>query len=220
MLEAVIFDVDGTLIDSVDAHADAWTETLKDFGYEVDFDEVRQQIGKGGDQLLAEFLSKEEIAREGRAIEEARSRLFKRDYLPDLVAFPKVRELFEELIAADCRVVLASSAKGDELETYKEKAEITDLVDDETSKDDAEKSKPHPDIFEAALQKLGVDKKHVLVVGDSPWDAIAARKIGLRCHGVLCGGFAEKDLLEAGFSKIFQDPAHLLRKCHEMVEEW
>ncbi len=219
MLQAVIFDVDGTLIDSVDAHAHTWTETLRDFGYEVDFDDVRCQIGKGGDQLMAEFLSKEDIAKDGAAIEKARKELFQKDYLPDVKPFPKTRELFEALIDADCKVVLASSANDEEIEVYKDKADIADLVDSETSKDDAEKSKPHPDIFEAALEKLpDIPKENIVVIGDSPWDAIAAKKAGLRSIGVLCGGFAEKDLLEAGFSEIYQDPAHLLRKCEDIVE--
>lgn len=219
MLQAVIFDVDGTLIDSVDAHAHSWTETLRDFGYEVGFDDVRHQIGKGGDQLMAEFLSKEEIAKDGEAIEKARKELFQKEYLPDVEAFPKTRELFERFIDAGCKVALASSANGEELEAYKEKADIADLVDSETSKDDAEKSKPHPDIFEAAMERLpDIPKSDIIVIGDSPWDAIAAQKAGLRSLGVLCGGFAEKDLREAGFSEIYQDPAHLLRKCEDIME--
>lgn len=218
MLQAVIFDVDGTLIDSVDAHAHCWTETLRDFGYKVDFDEVRAQIGKGGDQLMKEFLSEEQIRQDGKRIEEARSKLFTNEFLSTVKAFPKTRELFDELSAAGCRIVLASSANGNELDTYKEKADIVDLTEDETSKDDAAQSKPHPDIFEAAMEKLSnVPAQAVVVIGDSPWDAIAARKAGLRSIGVLCGGFPEQDLREAGFQKIYRDPADLLNHCDEIL---
>lgn len=211
MTKAFIFDMDGTLIDSVDQHARSWTETLREFGYDVDYDHVRRQIGKGGDQLMAEFLSKKDLKGEGTEIEEARKKRFRQKYLASIKGFPKVRELFERILADEKKIVLGSSAAGEELENYKKIANIADLIHDETSKDDAEKSKPHPDIFEAALEKLGgMPKDAVVVVGDSPWDAIAARKAGLRALGVLGGGFAEQDLVDAGFIAIYKDPADLL----------
>lgn len=211
MTKAFIFDVDGTLVDSVDAHAQSWTETLQEFGYDVDFPHVRAQIGKGGDQLMAEFLSKKDLKGEGRQIENARKERFQKNYLPSVKGFPKTRELFERILADDKKIVLGSSASGDELKTYKERADIADLVYDETSKDDAEKSKPHPDIFQAALKSLdGIPKEEVIVIGDSPWDAIAAKRAGLRAIAVLSGGFSEKDLRDAGFIAIYKDPADLL----------
>jgi len=213
MLKAVIFDVDGTLVDSVDAHAQAWTEILRQFGHPCEFARVRHQIGKGGDQLMKVFLSPDEIRRDGRAIEEARQRLYGENYLPEVKAFPKVRELFERILGDGKKAVLASSAHGEELEACKEKARITDLTGGETSRDDAKRSKPHPDIFQAALDKLGdVAPSEAIVVGDTPWDAIAARHADLRTIGVLCGGFPAAELRDAGCVAIYQGPADLLAR--------
>ena len=142
MINAVIFDVDGTLVDSVDLHAAAWQRAFAHFGYDVDFAAIRSQIGKGGDQLMPVFLPKEMVERRGKEIEDYRLALFKRDYLPRVRGFPKVRELFQRILAEGKRIALASSAKGDELDAYKKAADIVDLVDEETSSDDAERSKP------------------------------------------------------------------------------
>ena len=215
--EAVLFDVDGTLVDSVDLHARAWQEAFEHFGRRIPFGQIRSQIGKGGDQLIKEFLSAEELQRLGKELDEFRSDLYKRKYFGQVRAFPRVRELFEELLRRGIRIALASSAKGDELGTYKRIARIEDLVETETSADDAERSKPHPDIFEAALERLGrdVDKARTLVVGDSPWDAMAARKPGLRTIGMLCGGFPETDLRQAGCIALYRDPADLLDRLEE-----
>jgi HAD superfamily hydrolase (TIGR01509 family) len=210
MIEAVIFDVDGTLVDTVDQHATAWQRTFAHFGHEVTYDTVRSQIGKGGDQLMPVFLAKDELEQRGKEIEAFRKKLFQRDYLPEISGFPKVRELFERIIAAGKRVALASSAKGDELEAYKKAANIGDLVDAETSSDDAERSKPHPDIFQAALARLKLPPQSAIIVGDSPYDAEAAGKAGVKTIGVLCGGFPEADLRNAGAAEIFRDPADLL----------
>ncbi len=211
--EAAIFDVDGTLVDSVDLHARAWQEAFAHFGRRVPFEEVRAQIGKGGDQLLPVFFSQDDLARRGEAIDAYRSDLYKRKYLKMVRAFGETRELFQALLRRGLRVALASSARGDELETYKKLARIDDLIDAETSADDAGRSKPHPDIFEAALKRLGgVPKERVLVVGDTPWDAIAARRLGVRCVGMLCGGFAGRDLQDAGCVALYRDPSDLLSR--------
>ncbi len=217
MLRAVIFDIDGTLVDSVDLHARAWQEAFRHFGREIPFEQIRSQIGKGGDQLLPVFLSEEEIRNFGKELEEYRSNLFKREYLPLVRPFPKVRELFEKLRSDGKQIALASSAKGDELEAYKRIAGIADLVDAETSSDDAARSKPHPDIFAAALAKLGnPNPEEVKAVGDSPYDAQAARKLNLVTICVLCGGFPKADLCAAGCSRLYLDPAALL----DHYQEW
>ena len=213
MLKAVIFDIDGTLIDSVDLHAEAWQEALRHFGYDLPFDRVRAQIGKGGDLLMAALLPEEEVRRRGKEIEKYRLELFKGEYLPRVKPFPGVRELFERIKADGLRIALASSAKKEELERYKEIAGIADLVDAETSSDDAEKSKPHPDIFEAALERLeGVAADEAIAVGDTPYDAEAAGKAGIRTIGLLCGGWPEAELRAAGCVAIYRDPADLLRQ--------
>ncbi len=213
---AVIFDVDGTLIDSVDLHARAWSDAFAAFGRDVPFDTVRGQIGKGGDQLLPVFLADDEVDTLGKQIETRRSEIFKSRFLDTLQPFPDVRALFERLRQDGIRIALASSSKGEELERYKQIAEIEDLSDEQTTSDDAERSKPHPDIFAAALDRLGSpDPSRVVVVGDTPYDAEAARKLGLRTIGVLCGGFPEADLRREGAFAIFRDPADLLRRYAE-----
>ncbi len=211
MIRGVIVDVDGTIVDSVDLHAQAWQEAFKKFGREVPFEKVRHQIGKGGDQLMPVFFSKEELERFGKEMEEYRGEIYKRDHLSRVTGFPKVRELFERIRRDDKRIALASSAKKDELEVYKEIARISDLIEAETSADDAEKSKPHPDIFEVALKRLGgIAPEKIIVIGDTPYDAEAAGKARLRTVGVLCGGFSEEELRAAGCIAIYKDPADLL----------
>jgi beta-phosphoglucomutase-like phosphatase (HAD superfamily) len=145
--DAVIFDIDGTLIDSVDLHARAWVEAFAHFGYHVSFEQVRPQIGKGGDQLMPTFISVEVLQQIGHELERYRSDLFKRTYLPQVKPFPKVRDLLLKIRENDQRIALASSGKKDEVKEYKQIAQITDLVDVETWADDAERSKPAPDIF-------------------------------------------------------------------------
>jgi HAD superfamily hydrolase (TIGR01549 family) len=218
MIKAVIFDIDGTLVDSVDLHAQAWKEAFKQFGKDIPYEQVRHQIGKGADQLLPVFFSREELEEFGEELEEYRSKIFKRDYMPRVRAFPKVRELFERIKRDGKRIALASSAKEDELAEYKKIAQIADLVEEETSADDADKSKPHPDIFKAALDQLAdVSPSEAIAVGDTPYDAEAAGKIRLRTIGVLCGGFPEHELRAAGCMAIYQDPADLLDHYDESV---
>jgi HAD superfamily hydrolase (TIGR01549 family) len=218
MIKAVIFDIDGTLVDSVDFHAQAWQEAFRHFGKEIPFKKVRHQIGKGGDQLMPVFFSKEELEEFGDEMEKYRGELFKREYLPKVRAFPRVRELFQKIKDDGKRLALASSAKQDELKAYKKIANIEDLVEEETSSDDADKSKPHPDIFEAALERLGdIEPDEAVVVGDTPYDAEAAGKINLRTVGVLCGGFPEAELKAAGCVQIYQDPADLLARYDDSI---
>jgi HAD superfamily hydrolase (TIGR01549 family) len=218
MIKAVIFDIDGTLVDSVDLHAQAWKETFKQYGKDIPYEQVRHQIGKGGDQLMPVFFSQDELDEFGEEMEEYRGKIYKRDYLRRVRAFPQVRELFLKIKTDGKRLALASSAKEDELAAYKKLAQIEDLVEEETSADDAEKSKPHPDIFEAALEQLGgLAPEEVIVVGDTPYDAEAARKIRLRTIGVLCGGFPETELDAAGCIAIYEDPADLLARYNESI---
>lgn len=220
MIEAFIFDVDGTLIDSNDFHARAWQKALAEYGFEIPFDKIRVQIGKGADNFLPEFLTEKEIEKSGDKIAEARGEIFKKEYMPRVKPFPKVRELFERIKADGKKVALASSSKEDEVEEYKKIANIEDLVEKSTSTDDAKDSKPDPDIFQAALKLLGnPSKETVLVVGDTPYDAEAATKANLKIVGVLCGDFPEKDLREKGCVEIFQNPADLLKNYEKLLLE-
>ena len=211
MPKAVIFDVDGTLVDSVDQHARAWQDAFAEFGHQFEFSAIRSQIGKGGDQLLPVFLDKPHHDRISQALEAKRKEILQQRYLHSIEAFPRVRALFEHLRQCNFSIALASSAKGDELEHYKRIADIEDLVQEQTSSDDAKRSKPHPDIFQAAMSRLpGVSPEAAWVIGDTPYDVEAAAKIGLRTIGLLCGGFAEADLRRAGCAAIYSDPASLL----------
>ena len=211
MPAAVIFDVDGTLIDSVPQHAQAWQDAFKDFGHDIPFEDLRRQIGKGGDLLLPVFLSEDEIAEKGDALEKHRSKILKERYLPTIRGLPQVRALIERLLADGKQLALASSAKGDELQTYKKIADIEDLISVETSSDDAEESKPNPDIFQAALKRLdGIAADDAVVVGDTPYDAEAASKASIRTIGLLSGGWTAEELKQAGCIVTYRDPADVL----------
>jgi HAD superfamily hydrolase (TIGR01509 family) len=218
LIKAFIFDIDGTLIDSVDYHAEAWVKAFKKFGKNVKFYEARRQVGKGGDQFLPEFLLKKEIKEFGKAVEDERGKIFKSEFLPKIKPFPEVRELFEKIQTDGKQLVLASSAPADELKVYKKIANIEDLVDDETSADDAEKSKPEPDIFQAAFDKLGkINKKNAVVVGDTAYDAEAAAKMNLRTIGVLTGGWTKSELLSAGCSEVYKDIAEIFADYKNVI---
>lgn len=219
-MKAAIFDVDGTLVDSVELHAKAWQDAFEEFGHELAFDAIRSQIGKGGDQLMPVFLSEQELAAKGKEIEKYRGEVFKAKYFSQVRPLADVRQLFQRLIDGGWKIALASSAKGEELQTYKDIARISDLLDTETSSDDADKSKPHPDIFLAAMDRLGraVAPQDCVVIGDSPYDAEAAGKAGARASvGVLSGGFPEADLRKAGCVEIYRDPADLLRNYKKSI---
>jgi HAD superfamily hydrolase (TIGR01549 family) len=221
MVEYVIFDVDGTLVDSVDEHAEAWRRAFLEFGRDVPFAHVRSQIGKGADQLVPVFFNDEELARFGKELEEYRSQLFLKDFLPKIRPFPKVRELFQRLRKEGRRVALASSAKEEELKHYVKICRIDGLFEEATSKDDVEKSKPHPDIFAAALKQLGSpDVQSTVVVGDTPYDALAAGKLSVPTVGVLCGGFPADDLRAAGCRVLMKDPAELLARLDSAPRVW
>lgn len=211
MIQAVIFDVDGTLIDSVDFHAEAWQEALAEFGHKIEFQIIRSQIGKGGDTFLPVFLTEHEIKEYGKKLEKRRAEIFKQKFLPKIKPFSKVRELFQRILKDDKKIALASSSNKEEVENYKKIANVADLIKAETSADDANRSKPYPDIFQAALNKLGdIPPENIVVIGDTPYDAQAAAKTNLKTIGVLSGGFPEKDLRQAGCTAIYKDAADLL----------
>lgn len=217
-IEAVIFDVDGTLIDTVDLHAASWREALHKWGADVPHAEVRYQIGKGSDLLMPVFLPKDVVEKEGEEIEAFRKRIFMEDYLPRARPFPKVRDLFVRLREQRKRLVLASSAKEDELERYMDLANVRDIIQGATSSSDAEKSKPFPDIFLAALDKVApFTAEQSVVIGDTPYDAEAAGKAGIRAIGMLAGGFPEADLKKAGCVELYWDPADLLEKLDQSL---
>lgn len=216
---AAIFDIDGTLVDSVDLHARAWQEAFEHFGYKLPFEEVRHEIGKGSDKLIPDLIGKDEARLVFDDLDKFRGKLWKSKYLDLVRPFPQVRELFEWIMRDGKQIVLASSAKSDELKRYKQIAGIDDLIEDEKgeiSADDVDRSKPSPDAIHAALDKLDCpDPKSVVMVGDTPWDVMAATKAGVKTIAVLCGGFLEEELLGAGAIAIYDDPADLVARYKE-----
>jgi HAD superfamily hydrolase (TIGR01509 family) len=151
-------------------------------------------------------------------MEEFRTDLFKRDYLPRVVPFPAVRALFERIVADGIKIVLASSAKGEEVEYHMGVIGARDLITDTTSADDVEHSKPCPDIFAAAMEKVSpLTAEQVLVVGDTPYDVRAAKKLGIRVIGFRSGGLPEENLTEAGADEIYDGPEHLLRSYEDSL---
>ena len=218
MIINVIFDIDGTLIDSNHLHAESWQRAFAKFGKIIEFKSVLKQIGKGSDQLLPEFLTDDEIKEFGAELEKYRSELFKREYLSQVKPFPKVRELFEKIVQNDGRIVLASSGAEEDVEKFKKILNISDLLEDSTSSEDVESSKPEPDIFLTALKKLGnPPKSECVVVGDTPYDAIAAEIAGLKIIGVTCGGWSAEILKEFGCGEIFENPSDLLENFNNSL---
>ena len=215
MLKAVIFDIDGTLVDSVELHACAWQQAMDHFARRVPIDEVRKQIGKGADQLLPVFFSAEQLERFGKDLEKFHGELFHREFMPQVRTFARVRELFLRIHSDGLKIALASSATREDVNYYKRLMNVEDLVEDSTSADDAKKSKPHPDIFSATLQRLNVHADEAIAVGDTPYDAIAAGKIHLRTMGILSPVWTDAQLREAGCIEVFRNPADLLERYEE-----
>jgi HAD superfamily hydrolase (TIGR01549 family) len=206
-VRGIILDVDGTLVDSNDAHARAWVEALAEHGFEVPFARIRRLIGMGGDKLLPEAAGIEEASPQGRKISKRRQELFRAE-LPSLRAFPGVKDLLLRMRQQGLALVVASSAKKDELGALLKLCGADEVIEDKTSSDDAERSKPDPDIIQAALENLDLPPEVVLMLGDTPYDIEAARRAAIKVIAFRCGGWQDTDL--AGALAIYDDPADLL----------
>lgn len=210
MIRAVLVDVDGTLIDSNDAHARAWVEAFREFGRGAELERVRALIGKGGDKIMPEVIGVDSESPEGKRIGECRSELFRERYLPELKPFPRARALIERMRADGLRLVVATSAKKDEMEALLEIAGVSDLLTERTSSDDAEESKPDGDIVAAALARAGVAPHEALMLGDTPYDVEAARRTRVETVALRSGGWDDAAL--AGALAIYDDPNDLLAR--------
>lgn len=210
MVKAVLCDIDGTLLESNWLHAAAWRDAFSLIGVKLELEEIRRQIGKGGDQLVPYFVPwwKRDFVDE--PLKSYRKCIYEQDYMPQVKPLAGARDLLQRMKQAGIRVALASSSKKDELEYYKRLANIEDIVEKNTSADDAEKSKPYPDIFQATLKKLGIEPAEALALGDTPYDAEAAGHAGVWTVGVTTGGWSEKELLYAGCVEVWKDVAELL----------
>jgi HAD superfamily hydrolase (TIGR01509 family) len=208
MYRAVIFDVDGTLVDSNDAHAHAWVLAMTESGRRVEFSRVRPLIGMGGDKLLPEVTGLSIDSPEGKAIADKRRKIFRRDFLPHLRPTRGAQRLLASLRDDRKTLVVASSAEEAELEDLLKVAGATKLIESMTSSDDAERSKPDPDIVAAALERTGRPAAETIMVGDTPYDVEAALRVGIEIIGLRSGGWSEQEL--TGAIAVYADPADLL----------
>jgi phosphoglycolate phosphatase-like HAD superfamily hydrolase len=207
---AVVLDVDGTLVDSNDAHARAWVEGFADHGITVPFEKVRRAIGMGGDKLMPHVAGIDSESPLGREISERRGEIFTRAYLPHVKPFARVRDLLERFRADDFALTVASSAQGDELEALLEVAGVADLMHAQTSSDDADRSKPDPDIVHAAIARVKCPLDRIIMLGDTPYDVAAATRAGIAMVAVECGGWSAAEL--GGARAVYASPADLLER--------
>jgi HAD superfamily hydrolase (TIGR01509 family) len=208
-LSGVVFDVDGTLLDSNDAHARSWIDTLREFRFDVRYERVRSLIGVGGDKLVPAVTGLEVDSDRGRELTERRSQIFKDRYLPTIRPTRGAHELVRRLRDADLQLVIATSAQEDELESLLRQGGLESLIPERTTSSDAEHSKPDPDIVQAALRRAELDPERAVMVGDTPYDIEAAMRAGVRCIALRCGGWWDDDALRDAVA-IFDDPHELL----------
>jgi membrane protein len=209
MIQAVLFDIDGTLIDSNTLHVAAWAEVFADAGHTVARDAIAGQIGKGGDNLVPTLIPGiDEDAVE--ALSDAHGVTYKARHIAQAKPFADARALLERVHADGRMVVLASSASAEELDHYVGLMGVAHLVAARTSSDDVATTKPAPDIFAVALEKAGVAAEAAVAVGDTPYDVMAAGKAGVATVAVLSGGFPEARLRAAGAVAVYADVAALL----------
>jgi HAD superfamily hydrolase (TIGR01509 family) len=212
---ALILDVDGTLVDSNDAHALAWIDAFSEAGVHVAYKDVRRAIGMGGDKLMPLVSGIQKDSPEGRRIADRRTAIFKERYLPGIRPFPRVRDLVARFSRDGFTVVIASSANDEELGPLLERAGVTDLIEARTSSDDAEESKPDPDIVEAALAHARAPREAAIMIGDTPYDAEAARRAGIGFVGVESGGWPREAL--TGALEVYAAPADLYANYEESI---
>ena len=210
MPDVLLTDIDGTLVDSNALHAEAWRRTFEHFGIQIRFDEAWRQIGKGGDKVIALFVPEADREQLEKPLKEFRKEIFHRDYMPRMVAFSQANELLRRVRSVGMKIALATSSEKEDLAVYGNLVGMDDLVDEASSSADAKASKPDPDIFAAALKKVNMRPQQAIALGDTPWDAEAAGKLGIPVIGLTSGGWKEDDLRAAGCVEVWQDPADLL----------
>jgi HAD superfamily hydrolase (TIGR01509 family) len=196
----VVLDVDGTLVDTNYQHAIAWHRALREHGYTVQVWEIHRHIGMGGDQLVAALIGEQGERSDGEAIRDSEGRAYG-ELIGEVQAMDGATELLRELRADGAKAIFSSSAKAEEVEHYLDLLDARDLVEGWTTAADVERTKPHPDLIDVALEKAGDDGPAVMV-GDSTWDVKAAKAAGVPTLAVLTGGFSEEELREAGAAEV------------------
>ena len=214
-IEAVLLDIDGTLLDSNDAHAQAWSDVFREAGLEIGSETVRPLIGMGSDKLLPELTGIDAESEEGKRLIERRKEIFTKEYLPVIRPFPNARELLERLRDDGARLVVATSASDDELRGLLKALGAEWLIDDKTSSNDAKRSKPDPDIVRVAVDKAGVSPERCAMLGDTPYDVEAASRSRVRVVALRCGGHGDDEL--RGAAEIYEDPKDLLSRYDESL---
>jgi HAD superfamily hydrolase (TIGR01509 family) len=227
LLQGIIFDIDGTLVDSNDAHAQSWVDTFAEAGYEVPFEAVRPLIGMGGDKLLPKTIGIRHDSEEGKKLSKRRSEIFRKKYLPNLRPLEGSRALALRIRSEGLKAIVATSAKDEELKGLLEAAEVADLMEERATASDAKRSKPDPDIVEAAIEESGISPQNLVMIGDTPYDIEAASKAEVRTIAFRSGGWTDEAL--AGAVEVFDGPADLLahydssligREKHPRHERW
>ncbi|HEX7980305.1 MAG TPA: HAD family hydrolase [Gemmatimonadaceae bacterium] len=213
-LRTVLLDIDGTLIDSNDAHARAWVDSLRAHGYVVPFEEVRPLIGMGGDKMLPILTGLDPDSGEAKRLTETRSQLFLKRELPTLRPTNGARALLEHLTTIGMELVVATSSKPNEVQALLEQAGVADLISMASSARGSERSKPDPDIVQAALRMSGSLPTHSVMVGDTPYDIEAAGRAKVPSIALRCGGWWDDAALSAA-TAIYDDPAELLVRIEE-----
>jgi HAD superfamily hydrolase (TIGR01509 family) len=193
----VLLDVDGTLVDSVDAHARSWQQAFADHGHQIHLLAIARLIGMGGDHLVEQLTGVRKDTAEYEAMAKRHGELFRGEYLPRLQPVPGARELVVLLRDAGYHIAIASSAKSQELDKLLAAANVVDLIEHRATSDDAERTKPDPDIIEAAAAKLPCRPDELVMIGDTPYDIEAARRAGIDTIAVASGAFAADEMTSA-----------------------
>jgi HAD superfamily hydrolase (TIGR01509 family) len=208
LLKGIIFDIDGTLVDSNDAHAQSWVDTFAEAGYDVPFDAVRPLIGMGADKLLPKTIGIGHDSAEGKKLIKRRSEIFRGRYLSRLRPLEGSRELVLRVRSDGLKAIVATSAKDKELTSLLKAAQVEDLMQERATASDAKRSKPDPDIVQAAIEESDIEPEHLIMIGDTPYDIEAATKAGVRTIGFRSGGWTDEGL--RGALEIYDGPADLL----------
>lgn len=216
-LRGMLLDVDGTLLDSNDAHARAWQEALAEQGFRVDLPHIRRLIGMGSDKIVPLLTDLPPDDPAADRLKERRGELFRTRHLPSLRPFPRARELLEALGHRGIVPVVATSATADDMKALLERAGVADLIDASVSSDDVDRSKPDPDIVATALEKAALAPDAAALVGDTPYDVAAARRAGVRAIALRSGGWLDHEL--GGAQAIFDDVADLCAHL-EHITRW
>lgn len=206
----VLFDVDGTLVDSGYIHAICWWQALRQAGYDVPMATIHRAVGMGSDQLVPHVLDTDVDDERLSELTAAHSALYAQ-YWARLRPLPGARELVLRCHDEGLVTVLASSASGTELDVLREVLDVDDALDHATSSADSDQSKPDPELVEVALSKAGLRPGETVFIGDSIWDVQAATAAGVACVAVECGGTSEAELRDAGAIAVYRDPADLLK---------